>query len=822
MPTDALISQTLPPLINGVSRQSPLQRLSSQVEDQVNLMSDVSGKVQRRPPAEHTAVLTGSVTAVPTGGFKTHLIDRGVGQRFLVFVQDGDINVYDLSDGSEVTVNDNAAGTAGAYTYLDIDTGAGETAEDSFDLVTIADYTFVLNRRITAAMSGSADAGRENDHEALIYCKQPFNPGSTQNDITIEIAGNTRTSGGSPNNSYQLANQLYQTCVQAATTSGTDLVGRTSASFTNWNFTKPTTEENVIYAYQFQNALEEMSLTDMQGDSMADLFVTGTDGTPPSTERFSDLPPIGRDGFVIRISGADGNTDDAFYVKYIAERNVWEETVKPGLDNNFDADTLPHALVYNSGTGQFSFEPITWSARAVGDEDSAPQPSFIGKTINDIKVIENRLMLFSDENVVASEAGEFFNFWPTTVTTLVDSDPFDIAGTGDKVAIWDYAIPYKGKATLFSATGEVVSELIGSRDDRLTLQNARLAERGSWAHSKVRPIAVGDAIYFLLDRGGYTSVFRYQQTDVDVWQALDVSSHIREYLPISIYKASAGLAENYLCFLSSEADYDHRVYVYRYHFVGNEQVLASWSYWQFADDDVVLDASWVESVCYLTIARTDGIHFEKLDFGKTDEDEGAGAAPLGFRVYLDSLFSATGSYSSGTGLTTWSVPYDQADIGGNYVVVKGGAWGASAGSLLNIGQAVNGSVFTNGDHSASPVYIGRVADWTLELSEPVIRDKADSRQVARLAGRLQLRRGRIAYEDTGAFTYQIKSKEDGDTYYGAFAWSSEPTLEDGIFDFDIGGNSRDVRIIFTGDSYEPCSLLSVEWEGRFYQRSDQT
>ena len=825
MPTDALLTQAIPSLIGGVSQQPTNQRLTSQAEVQDNVVSDVAAGAVVRPPTEHIALLTGSAAGgSPTGGFKMHAINRGNGQQFEVILEDGDINVYDLSDGSEVTVNDNAAGTEGSYTYLDFDT-ASYTAEQAFSLVTVADYTFVTNKTVTTAMSGVASASRTNAHEFIVHIKSVASVGG-QNIVKLTFGATTISPGASAaNTSDAIMDALCTALTGGANPS--DTTGTGGGSSNDFKFTRLDT--NTLHGYQFQNPNVLVTSHDKFADTLHRFITTGPNGEEPQVARFSDLPETAVDGFSVKVKGDDGNNEDDFYVTYSEDDSIWKESTVPGLDNAFDEDTMPHALVYNEGTGQFSFEPVTWADRPVGDSVSAPEPSFVGAPVNDIVLHKNRLILISDENAIASESGEFFNFWPTTVTTLVDSDPWDVAGTGDTVAIWDHAIPYRSGLALFSSTGNKVAEIVGSRDEPLTVKNARIEERGTYAQSDIRPVAAGPSVYFVNDRGGSTAVSSFAELDVELFRADEVTSHVPLYVPTNIVRMSASPSESMVTLLSSNTDEDHRVYVYRFHTIGDNQVMASWFRWHFADNDVVLSVDWIESVLYLLIERQDGVHLEKIDFGKSDEDEGAFAANLGYRVHLDSLLSLTGVYDAPSDTTTWTIPYDQATNGGTYQIVKGGAWGSERGSVIPIlNQAVDLVITATGDHSAQAVYIGRLFDWSYELSQIHLRSRDGTVDRGRLVGRLQLRKGQVVYKDTGTFDVEIRSREDSEVFTETFtsqflnqAIFGPTGLDDGVFDFDIGGDSRNVRVIFTGESFLPAQLSAVEWEGRYVQRAEQ-
>lgn len=824
MPVDRLIAQNSPSLINGVSRQPAAQRLPSQCEDQINMLSDVALGVGRRPPMEHIKLLTGTAAgAAPTGGYYTHLINRGDGQQFVALIEDQNVSVYNLTTGAEVTVTDSADGGVGTWSYLNITPSATETAENSFEAITVADYTFIVNKRKTVAQ-GSASASRPKAHEFLLYVREGLQAYHVQK---LTFGATTITMGATV--STRIDDVIDKICTALGIAVNCNDTAGVTAGSTNWKFTR--VNQYLLHAYQFQNPLEAVSYYSDIGDATTQyvFLATTTAGDPPQTPTFSDLPNVATDQFQVKISGSEGSDEDEYYLTYSSSKRVWLESVKFGLTNGFDAKTMPHALVYNSGTGQFAFTELTWDARAVGDTTSAPVPSFVGTQIRGLTLHKNRLVLAADENLIASEGGDLFNFWPTTVTTLVDSDPFDTAGTSNRVSIWEHMVNFEGNITVFSTIGDTIGELVGATDAPLTVKNARIEERAAYAFSDVKPVVLGTGIHFVLDRGGYSSVYRYAKTDVFSFRADEITGHAMGYIPANVDHMKASTALNMLV-LRSEND-PEKLYVYRTHTLGNDQVMASWSTWQFGGFDNIFNYDFIETKLYVLTQRTDGLHLHVMDFGKTDEDEGAGTTPLGYRVHLDDLVQLTGVYSSSTGYTTWTVPYTMPGDG-DYLVVKDGSWGNTRGAIINAisGYPSSPTILTaEGNYSAHPCYIGRTysSEWT-PTEATVATGRSDSNQPgSRISGRLQLYRGRVLYLNTGAFDVVITSTEDDDEYGVEFRTNvinqsilGAVTIETGVFDFAIGGNAKTTVVTLQSVTFLPCNFTGYEWEGRYVQRSD--
>ena len=102
------------------------------------------------------------------------------------------------------------------------------------------------------------------------------------------------------------------------------------------------------------------------------------------------------------------------------------ETVAPAISKGLDNATMPISLV-NTGLNTFTIQQTNYVDRQVGDEDSNPMPSFVGEKISDIFFFKNRLGFLSRSNVVLSQAGDFFNFFRSSVTSLLDSAPIDVS-----------------------------------------------------------------------------------------------------------------------------------------------------------------------------------------------------------------------------------------------------------------------------------------------------------------------------------------------------------------------------------------------------------
>ena len=79
----------------------------------------------------------------------------------------------------------------------------------------------------------------------------------------------------------------------------------------------------------------------------------------------------------MQISGEKNSEDDDFYVKWDDLHKVWKETIAPSIPYKINPKNMPHAIVRESD-GSFTLMKLPWVDRGAGNEDTNPDPSFIG------------------------------------------------------------------------------------------------------------------------------------------------------------------------------------------------------------------------------------------------------------------------------------------------------------------------------------------------------------------------------------------------------------------------------------------------------------
>jgi hypothetical protein len=669
-----LVSDSIPNLFNGVSQQPPSLRSPTQGELQENAYSDVATGLRKRPPTIEIARLSTSVWP----DAKVHLINRDSVERYSVIINNGALLVHDLTGASRTV------GFPDGTSYLN-----AANPREAFELLTVADYTFIVNKTVTTAMT-SATA-----------------PGS--------IAG--------------------------------------------------------------------------------------------TRQRFSELAAPTGSGQIWKIAGDPTNEFGAYYViDSAAAGNVWVEHTAPGVNTTLDAATMPHILVRESG-GNFTFRRATWETLRVGDTLSAPAPGFIGRRIRDIYFHRNRLGVVADESFVLSRSGAYFNFFPKTVTAILDSDPIDRDISHTEVASINWAVPFNRSLLLVSDR----TQFQVTAGDTMTPSNTRSDPTTSFETSTLcRPQALGNSLYLAQAKPASTGLLEYFVDATTVTNdAIDVTKHVPTYIPSGAFRISQCGTEDAL-FLLTTGD-RNSVYTYKFFWNGDERLQSAWSRWVFPTSDTLLGLEFIGSVGHLWVQRAAGIFLERFNLQANQVDPG-----LPMQVLLDRRRTLTGVYDSTNDWTTWTLPDPDTEP---MAVVTGPAFGGKSGSSIAITRPTPSTLRATGNWTAGICYVGRKYTMRYRFSELFMRNNQRVIQ----AGELKIQRMMVVCDKTGYFRVEVTPKARQTYSYDFSALIvgdsslvlGEIPIVGGKFRFPVRSGTKGLRVDIVNDSHLPCNIQSAEWEGEF-------
>lgn len=540
-----------------------------------------------------------------------------------------------------------------------------------------------------------------------------------------------------------------------------------------------------------------------------------------TVQRFEKLPETATVGSIYKIAGGTEGSFVPYYVKKTAD-GIWDETVQPGLENQIDPRTMPHALI-RLEDGTFMFAPFSWDERKVGDEITNPIPGFISRSIRKVFVNQNRLAFLYDENTVLSGAGEFGRFWRLSVLDYLESDPIDVAATSSQVSILQDAVPFNDGVMLFS---DQTQFSMTNGEAGLTASSLAIRPVTHYETSKrVSPVALGSEVYFCSDSTGHATILEYTRgSDSDATSAADVTAHVRRYIPGGVTKLIPCGDLNAL-FVLTDGD-PSAIYVYQFYWLdGSTKAQTAWHRWEIAPGAKVLSGGYQGGKLTFLISRASGVYLEQVNLTKNSRQGLSDGFP-----FLDRRVSITGTYDAGTDLTTFALPYpvEDPDL---FQLVRSedypGALGATTVPAETYAWPNPSTVTVPGDHSAAPMFAGLRYAFRYRFSRPYAR-RADGTAISH--GRLQLRTLRLTYRDTTSFDVIVHPYGPGLTEPRSFAYRGLVTgvaalntrpAQTGSIPVQIGANAEVAEVEVTNDSPFGCAFQSAEWETFFWSRARQ-
>ena len=830
-----LINTSIPNLAQGVSQQPDNLRFPGQGEAQVNGYSSVVDGLKKRPFTEFKGEL-GTDTPISEDSF-VHFINRGSGLQHLLVIEPNATapKIYNITDGTSLNVYDALTNTNPPnVTYI-----SNATPKDNLTAITVADTTYILNKTKTISASGTNSAAVEK--KAAIFVKQGDYAKDYHVDVTI---GSTtyhctyKSNNGQSNNSEKvnganpaateagyatkeegastevIAQGVYAAILDASIANLTVTLAQLDG-VTGSNYEDATNANAILLDYTGSESFH-VATHDGLGDIGLGMVYKEVSG-------LTDLPTHAFHDFKVKVTGDVELAQDDYYVKFAVKNDTpstddfgegsWVETIAPDTPTALDATELPYIIRPQSDPNQANYCIITntWGTREVGDTTTNPDPSFVGNTIENIFFWKNRLGLLSGQNILFSEADEYGNFFRSTVLQLLDSAPIDVAVSHTKVSFLKHAAAFQEKLIVFSEETQFVIK----GNELLTPKTINISPVTEYiVSSKVRPLGLGQFIYFPFTRNSFGAVNEYfLDVSNDNMRADEITEHIPKYIVGEIRHMAGTNSEDCIVCLGSNLK---EVYVYKYFWRGTERIQSSWSKFTFGND--IVSAFFLESDLYLVTKDDTRTHLEKMSLESGLVDSG-----LDYSIHLDkriSVSSCSPSYDAGTDKTTFTAPYEVDDTG-----FEAEVW-SQAGVQPKVDSRSGNTIVVNGDYSSS-AYIGIPYQFSYTFTRPTLKQPSvGGGRAASVYTKETLRTGSLEFANTGHFIVNVGSKYRptyehiyNPTILGADLVLGVLTVQDGFFRFPIYAAIDDITISVTSNSALPVQLLAAEFESHAGSRS---
>jgi hypothetical protein len=816
----AVISRAIPTLLRGISQSSDALKQADHADIQDNADSNPVLGLTKRSGSQFLAGISNSTL----GNVHIQTINRDASEQYVAIFSNGNVKVFELN-GNELNVN-KPDGT----TYLNT-----SNPRSVMKTVTIADFTFVVNTSITPAMDSAVSNSASNITQAIVFINQATS--KTTYSVTVDgVTVTDDTTGNDPLSTDTVAS---------------DLEGGLNSGLTGFTIAR---NGPVIHIKKNDGSDFSIDGSDSQGNTKMTVIKN-------TVQQFTDLPNVSPNGYVVEIVGDEGTDFDNYYVKFTTnngnafEEGQWSETVEAGIPFKFDYDTMPHVLI-RQADGDFRFARVDgdsynvtvngtttpyelpkWGERIVGDVISAPNPSFIGNKINNVFFFRNRLGFLAADNVILSTVSEFFNFFPETVISVLDTEPIDVAASHTKVAILKHAVTMGEKLILFSEQTQFV---LSSSADNLTPSTANVLVQTEFeSNAAAQPVGSGSSIYFLTKKGSFAGIREYIIAgNQQIQDAANTTIHVPRLIPSGIFKMAVSNNQDILVLLGT--DNPNKLYVNRWLYgEGFTKALNAWFTYTINSNRSILNIDFIGTDLIMVIEEANKVTLEKIPFETNFREPNAE-----FEYHLDHKVTeaTTGvsvAYNSATGISTFTVPYRlraNMNVVGRYLAsnetstfvdAQGNTRTLVSGQALTTTNATDGSTSTitaTGDFRNSKFIIGEPYEMHYRFSQQRLTQGGATELIS---GRLQIHHFYIKYEDSGFFQVEV-TPENRDTSLHKFtgrllgaasASIGQINLDTGTFKVPIMSRSDRVDIDVKNNTFLPTLLASAEYEGVFHMRS---
>jgi len=864
-----LLVNSVPNLAQGVSQQPDNLRYPGQCDEQINAWATVVEGLVKRPNTRHISKL---FTSPISDDAYVQYIDRSETDRYAAVIQNNTVSIFNLNTGNPVslcTISANASTYLNNVSIPRTDVKALTVADYTF--IANKEQTVSLGSTTSALLADKAivfvklgDYSKEYTVDIDGH-KRTYRSGNGQNSGD-DSTGNSEGSGNDADTEY-IATQIALTLGTGGVVTGTTITsgGSGYTSPPDVQFNTGSASDATGYAIVSGGVVTEIILSSQgSGYSVAptisfsggggsaaaataqiaasgisqtmeqqnaSILITGASDFDISVKdgladqglgivykevsNITDLPAKAFNDFRVKVKGDTELVQDDYYVKFQTKdgndfgEGTWVEDIGYGVKVSINSTTMPLQLKPDDiSFNTWTLDTATWGNRLVGADDTNPAPTFVGSKINDIFFFKNRLGLLTNNSIVFSEADEYFNFWRSTVLTLLDSAPIDVGVSHTKIAVLQHAIPFQEKLIIFSNKTQFV--LRGT--DLLTPKTVSITSATEYDSSEtIKPLVLNNYVYFNFKRNNYEGITEYfVDNDTSIFDAAELTSQVPTYIPSNIELLIGSSVENLIIAISGDRK---TMYVYKYFWQNKEKIQSAWQKFTFNRD--IVSAEFIGSDLFLLTKDSSSTFLEKIPMENALKD------PIGYTILLDSRIDGSSLslvYSAVNKETTISgFPYDPQGV---EVYSKQGHKYTFTRTSATTGTVV-------GDLTAIDFFVGLPYDMLYRFSDQTLKQPTERGGRSASDYTFQtIRSGSLNYAESGHFTVEVTPKFR-DTYsyvfnpdtLGANLALNTFAPQGGHFRFPVQSKPEEATIEVKSSSALPCKILAAEFESLMIPRS---
>ena len=506
---------------------------------------------------------------------------------------------------------------------------------------------------------------------------------------------------------------------------------------------------------------------------------------------------------------------------------TWAESNEPGLKYKLDPLTMPHQLV-RQADGSFTYGPVTWEQRDVGDDLTNPAPTFVGSEIRNMFFFRNRFGFLSGDTVVMSRANSFFDFFVGSAQIAAADDPIDISASSTRPVFLNYVKTTSAGLVMFSDTEQF---LLSTDSDILSPETAKINTLSAFeADTNIEPINLGTSLAFISKTPLWSRLFEISNISLtDPPQMFNTSSIVPELIPATINNiaGSSGMS-----IVSLGKTGTSTLYQFRFYQVPEGRKASTWYKWDLTGN--LVDQFFDGSTFYAVVANGNNISTMSIDLRQAS-DEGFLTLPTGEKTDVCMDYYNTNpyrTYDSATDKTRVFLPFTHLSGKTLAVVALGGYIGAASpggvGAILYptvAGSAPNEYVDIDGDYRGKNIIIGYIYTMTIDLPKLYYTQEKGEAPVADYAADLVIHRLKVSTGISGPVKYNVNlTGIPNRTHTVSIVQPSVYTLNnvamaaEAVHDVPVYQRNENISLSIVGDTPLPVSLLGMNWEGKYNKK----
>tara|TARA_R100000808_G_scaffold9706_1_gene26415 strand:- start:26228 stop:29470 length:3243 start_codon:yes stop_codon:yes gene_type:complete len=232
-----------------------------------------------------------------------------------------------------------------------------------------------------------------------------------------------------------------------------------------------------------------------------------------------------------------------------------------------------------------TYKDLKYAPRQAGDDDTNALPDFFTNPIAGLCSYQDRLGIYTENEITLSGTDDAFNFFRSTVRDLLDSDRLKVRPSQADNESIQQIVPFKTGLIVITNRKQL---MIYGQNGALAPSTVTVIEASS-AETDIytTPVVVNDSLYLAhstTNGGGMYEMYPESQTGFAV---RDVSQQIPGFLPEGPRSLQASSKHNMLFWLddgtgqNAEAIDQENLYVYTWDVGGPKKQQSAWTKWEF-------------------------------------------------------------------------------------------------------------------------------------------------------------------------------------------------------------------------------------------------